>query len=400
MKGFLTKKAIIVDDDKMIAELGKKALVKMGYDAVSFNGAEEMLSSVKLTDYDFIVSDLKMPGLSGIDLLREIRMIDEDMPVIIMTGISDLESAISAIKEGVFDYVQKPFTVDQIIFSAKRAAERRKMINQNKYYTTLLEEKNTELQRLYEGIKKRNFQLENDMQLASILQDCLYPMSDPNIPGWEVSSKIKSYEKISGDFYHFDLLDDGFSLVFADVSGHGVAASLYSAIVKAALLSVDRSHSDIERIVSDINKFILNTHKKMSYSYVALVYLRYYSDSGLVKYVNCGMPSPLIIMPDGEMVKLETNSPLVGIFDNSVYHEQEFTIDKDSMLFFFTDGIYEYKERDTLCGYNEFVDKIIVSKTKSLNQIIDSVFNEVISRDDFDQRDDITVLGMKLKGGK
>ena len=193
MKGFLTKKAIIVDDDKMIAELGKKALVKMGYDAVSFNGAEEMLSSVKLTDYDFIVSDLKMPGLSGIDLLREIRMIDEDMPVIIMTGISDLESAISAIKEGVFDYVQKPFTVDQIIFSAKRAAERRKMINQHKYYTTLLEEKNTELQRLYEGIKKRNFQLENDMQLASILQDCLYPMSDPNIPGWEVSSKIKSY---------------------------------------------------------------------------------------------------------------------------------------------------------------------------------------------------------------
>ena len=115
----------------------------------------------------------------------------------------------------------------------------------------------------------------------------------------------------------------------------------------------------------------------MSYSYVALVYLRYYSESGLVKYVNCGMPSPLIIMPDGETVKLET-----------------------SMLFFFTDGIYEYKERDTLSGYNEFVDKIIVSKTKSLTQIIDSVFSEVISRDDFDQRDDITVLGMKLKGGK
>jgi serine phosphatase RsbU (regulator of sigma subunit) len=105
-------------------------------------------------------------------------------------------------------------------------------------------------------------------------------------------------------------------------------------------------------------------------------------------------------MTDGETVKLETNSPLVGIFDNSVYHEQEFTIDRDSMLFFFTDGIYEYKERDTLSGYNEFVDKIIVSKSKSLNQIIDSVFNEVISRDDFDQRDDITVLGMKLKGGK
>ena len=339
-----------------------------------------------------------MPGLSGLDLMKEVRKIDPDLPIIIMTGISDLESAISAIKEGVFDYVQKPFTVNQIIFSAQRASEKRKMKNQNKYYTKLLEEKNSELQKLYEGIKKRNFQLENDMQLAGILQDCLYPMIDPNIPGWQVFSKIKSYEKISGDFYHYDVFDDGFSLVFADVSGHGVAASLYSAIVKAALLSVDRNHSDIEKIVSDINRFILNTHKKMSYSYVALVYIRYFADTGFVKYVNCGMPSPIIILSDGEILKLETNSPLVGIFDNSVYHEESFRIDEGSMVFLFTDGIYEYKEKDTMVGYNEFVDKLIVSKNMDLNQIIETVFDDVVSREDFDQRDDITVLGMKLKG--
>lgn len=400
MKNFLSGRVLIIDDDAGVVDLIRLSLMRIDYSADVFISADHALFEVDFADYDAIICEMHLGSMNAIELARDVRQKDPALPVIIVTRQTDVESAITAIKEGVFDYVKKPFSPEQIAISVRKAAEKRRIKNENRYYTTLLEEKNAELNELNRKINKRNEQLESDLQIARMLQDCLFPMVNPEIDDWDIQHRVKSFEKISGDFFHFDRFEDGFGLMLADVSGHGIAASLYSAIVKAALMSIDLEKSSPGRIIASMNDFLLRAHQRMSYSYVAAAYLRFYTRENRIEYSNCGMPYPVILSQDGRVQKLQTNGPLVGIFEGMLFGQDEVSYRKGDSIMLFTDGVYEYyNNQDTIEGYNTLVDRIISLKNESLSAIIGDVFDRALESAVTDHRDDITILGMRYHGG-
>jgi two-component system nitrogen regulation response regulator GlnG len=113
----------ILDDDKSIRWVFEKALARTDLEFKTFSSVAEALNALNRDQPQVVVSDIRMPNGSGLEFLAEIKQRYPDIPVIIMTAYSDLESAVAAFQGGAFEYLAKPFDVDQAIDVIKRAVE-------------------------------------------------------------------------------------------------------------------------------------------------------------------------------------------------------------------------------------------------------------------------------------
>ncbi len=113
----------IIDDDKSIRWVFEKALARTDLEFKTFSSVAEALNALEHEQPQVVVSDIRMPNGSGLDFLSEIKQKFPDIPVIIMTAYSDLESAVAAFQGGAFEYLAKPFDVDQAIDVIKRAVD-------------------------------------------------------------------------------------------------------------------------------------------------------------------------------------------------------------------------------------------------------------------------------------
>jgi two-component system nitrogen regulation response regulator GlnG len=113
----------IVDDDRSIRWVLEKALGREGIPCRSFGNSKEVLAALDSDTPQALISDIRMPGLNGVDLLREVKQRHPALPVIIMTAFSDLESAVSAFQGGAFEYLPKPFDVERAVELIRRAVE-------------------------------------------------------------------------------------------------------------------------------------------------------------------------------------------------------------------------------------------------------------------------------------
>src|SRR6266568_6893436 len=117
----LVKPVWIVDDDRSIRWVLEKALAREGIAYKTFASARDVLQALQQSQPQVLVSDIRMPGESGLTLLNNIRERFPHVPVIIMTAYSDLDSAVSAFQGGAFEYLPKPFDVDQAVELIRRA---------------------------------------------------------------------------------------------------------------------------------------------------------------------------------------------------------------------------------------------------------------------------------------
>lgn len=119
----MTKPVWIIDDDRSIRWVLEKALAREGIEYKSFASADEALGELPGSLPQMVISDIRMPGSSGLELLQKMRNDFPDLPVIIMTAYSDLESAVSAFQGGAFEYLPKPFDVNHAVELIRRALE-------------------------------------------------------------------------------------------------------------------------------------------------------------------------------------------------------------------------------------------------------------------------------------
>ncbi len=116
----------IVDDDRSIRWVMEKALSREGIAFDSFSSAQEALAALAGGAPEVLVSDIRMPGLSGLELLQTVKSRHPAVPVIVMTAYSDLDSAVSAFQGGAYEYLPKPFDVDQAVELIRRALDERR----------------------------------------------------------------------------------------------------------------------------------------------------------------------------------------------------------------------------------------------------------------------------------
>ena len=116
---------LVVDDDLEMCGLLSDVLSQEGFSALTINQSLEASKTIKKEEFDVIVTDLRMKGLKGLDLLQEAKRVAPLTPVIIITAFGTIESAIQAMKMGAYDYITKPFQIDEFVLTVKKALENR-----------------------------------------------------------------------------------------------------------------------------------------------------------------------------------------------------------------------------------------------------------------------------------
>jgi DNA-binding NtrC family response regulator len=129
----MAEKILIVDDEPDMLKLLSMILrEKTPYEITTTNNPLEALELAKKGNFDLVISDLKMPGLDGIEVIDAVKKVDEDIPVIIITAYGTVESAAEAIQKGGFDFITKPFRKEQILFTIDKALKWLKVQRENK----------------------------------------------------------------------------------------------------------------------------------------------------------------------------------------------------------------------------------------------------------------------------
>src|SRR5438876_3640749 len=123
---------LVIDDEEIMREILETLLTREGYDVRLASSGQEGLDLAHALPFDAAIVDIMMPGLDGIATLDELKRMDEDLAVVIITAYASVESAISAMKSGAFDYITKPFKNDEVLVVVRNALERRRLVNENR----------------------------------------------------------------------------------------------------------------------------------------------------------------------------------------------------------------------------------------------------------------------------
>jgi two-component system C4-dicarboxylate transport response regulator DctD len=122
----------IVDDELEVRNAARQTLDLAGYEILDFAGAEAALADMAADRPGVIVTDVRMPGMDGFELLRRCQERDSDLPVIMVTGHGDISMAVRAMREGAYDFIEKPFRSDLLTDVVRRAAEKRALVLENR----------------------------------------------------------------------------------------------------------------------------------------------------------------------------------------------------------------------------------------------------------------------------
>ncbi|GAB4534687.1 MAG: hypothetical protein Fur0020_01560 [Thermodesulfovibrionia bacterium] len=115
------KKILVIDDEPIVRTSCQKILIPEGYDVVLAENGEDGLKMMEGGDFKLVLLDLKMPGMDGVDVLKLIRSKWPDTKVIILTGYSTIETAVSTLRLGAFNFIEKPFAPDTLLSSVREA---------------------------------------------------------------------------------------------------------------------------------------------------------------------------------------------------------------------------------------------------------------------------------------
>jgi putative nucleotidyltransferase with HDIG domain len=135
----VTEKILVVDDEEAIREVVSTLLQTQGYQCTTVSNGREAIEQLQNNSHDLVLSDIVMPKMDGLKLLEQVRTHDQDLPVIMVSAMHDISTALEAMRMGAYDYILKPFEKNQLYHSVRRALEHRRLVLENRNYQRNLE---------------------------------------------------------------------------------------------------------------------------------------------------------------------------------------------------------------------------------------------------------------------
>jgi len=139
----IATKILIVDDELEMCTVLQEYFTRAGFDVTTVNSAEDALSHVKSEEYDCLLTDMRMPGIGGMGLLKQLKEHQSEMPVVMMTAFGTVDSAVEALKSGAFHFVKKPFKLMELKAIVNQAAEVSKVRRENRLLREQLQKKHS-----------------------------------------------------------------------------------------------------------------------------------------------------------------------------------------------------------------------------------------------------------------
>jgi diguanylate cyclase (GGDEF)-like protein len=145
---------LVVDDEATVRSVLLQVLKEDGYDVTPAENGSQALEILRNNSFDLIITDIKMPGISGLELLKKVKQAQPDTQVIIITSYASLDTSLTALRHGAYDYLFKPFEdLDLISAAAKRATEKVLLVKENRRLLGQLQKQNQQLEKVNRTLK-------------------------------------------------------------------------------------------------------------------------------------------------------------------------------------------------------------------------------------------------------
>jgi sigma-B regulation protein RsbU (phosphoserine phosphatase) len=371
-------KILVVDDEEGIRRQLTAILREEGYSAESAANGAEAIAIMKKQYFDIVITDLMMPGIDGMELLRHIKKDYPNTVVVMITAHGSERIAVEAIKAGAYDYIPKPFSYpEEMLAVIERAVEHLRLKKESELFQQHLEQELAEAQRI---------------------QQFLLPQQSPSIDGLDIGIFSLPARQVGGDYHDFIELPSGeLGIVVGDVSGKGMPAALLMASVQASLRAYAETSYSPKHIISQVNNLLYRYTE--SHKFVTLFYGVLNPQSGTLTYSNAGHNYPLIFRENEDMFELDSTGMPCGILENASYGEARIKMKRGDIALIYTDGITEAMNSDEMM-FGEQRLKNVVSKSLHLDltDLVNSI-REELSRfvGNEPQFDDLTLVALKIK---
>ncbi|MBN1867147.1 SpoIIE family protein phosphatase [Candidatus Sumerlaeota bacterium] len=349
-------RVLLVDDEAQILDiLGRMLNQRADFAHASAGDGEQALKILEKEDFDVLLTDLIMPGMSGLDLIRKARALRPQIVSIILTGRGSRSATIEAIKEGVFEFVEKPIAdTPSFHMVVDRAGARSRLVRERDRLMADLQARNADLQKslsrlseAYERLRRQEQALESDLLQAQRIQQALLPQGFPSIRGIDLFGFFGPCERMGGDF--FDVIPlgrDRVAIYLADVAGHGVGAAMITVIIRE-MIHAEQSRGDGIGIFSNPAKalsFLNQGLLREAFDPLRLVTMGYMAIDGTRGDVVCacaGHPPPLLVSDPSGGGFVSAGGPALGLVSSPEFETVRISLKPGDFALLYSDGLTE-----------------------------------------------------------
>ena len=349
---------LIADDQPAILESLKLLLTRAKFEVDTANAAEGVVDALQRRPYDLVLMDMNYSGgitegHEGLQLLARIRMINDDVPVVVMTAWSTVDLVVSTLRAHVSDFVQKPWDNHTLISVICREIE-----SARKRSASHLAEL-------------------SEFQEAGLIQRHLLPASLPSVPGWELAAAWQAARGITGDCFQAIRLDDtNIGICIADVAGKGIPAALMMSSVHTAVRLMAPQYRQPYELCAALNRMIYESTPEDRF--ITFFYGVLDTSARRLTYTNAGHNAPFVIRCDGSLGRLSTGGLPLGLFEEMSYEQGVMSLAQGDQVVLFTDGITEARTRsDGEFGEEGLVAAFKGCKTRRATEVRDCIMKQL-----------------------
>jgi len=382
------RKTILVVDDESDIRLVMEDLLMDEYNVLTAGDGVEALEiiSEKRGEIELVITDIRMPRMDGMELLKEIKASYPGIGVMMISAFGDINTALDAIRKGAYDYISKPLPeFDELDITIARYFEKYQLQER------LRQHERAEMERM-----------QKELEDARQIQQSLLPKETPKIDGFEIAGASIPANEVGGDFYDYLSLGDNVGIVLADVAGKSVKAAMVATMTNGMLHTEVKGQEQIWNspcaILRELNdsmrpRLIHGMFTAMSLSVFEPGEKRF-------KLSNAGLPYP--IMKRGEEAwELEVSGLPLGVMDDAEYMDLTVDLKSGDFVVFYSDGIIEATDKTKQMYQPERLLETVQQADSGLSaqEMADKILQEVaVFVGDTEQRDDITLVVVRCVG--
>lgn len=373
---------LLVDDDSENVQVVHSILKDRYKIRVAMNGGKALeLAKVEPLP-DLVLLDVMMPQMDGYEVCGRLKADQRtrDIPVIFLTGKTEVTDETRGFEVGAVDYIHKPFSPP--IVTARVRTQ------------LMLRDARATVSRQLEAIN-------SELEMARQIQLSILPRETPHLQGLEIEARYLPMSSVAGDFYDFLVIDEKHvGILIADVSGHGLPSALIASMLQTAFAAQALNAADPARVLSGLNQALCG---KFRSHYVTAAYLFLDIDKNTVKYAGAAHP-PLLLWQSkhGRASECVENGLMLGPFAHSIYSAITFPLEEGDKIVLITDGIIEARDSSDKEFGMERLRQIVDSQhSLPVSHFADAVLDglagwsqEAIGPG---QSDDITLLAIDFK---
>lgn len=379
---------LLIDDDDAVRDSIAGYLQELGYQVEQAASGQRGLELFEQNVPEVVLLDLKLPQLSGLDVLKVLTRHPANVPVIVISGSGVMNDVVQALRYGASDYLVKPITdLAMLEHAIARGIEQSRLRRENLRYRQQLESANRELRQSLNA-------LQQDQQAGRHVQLKMFPARSLTIGDYHLNHRIFPSLFLSGDFVDYFTVGDSKAVFFiADVSGHGASSAFLTVLMKNLFARkrsdfghwMDRTILSPAAMLAQANRELLATEVGKHVTLcVGVLDVR---ENTLLYSVAGHLPAPILWSPAGCRY-LKGDNPPVGLFEDAEYTEERLDLPERFALTLFSDGILETIEANGLLAKEQVLLDRLAEGFSSMDALIDALNLQGIK----EAPDDIAVL--------